>query len=94
MARINQGDKAPDFTVKTHSGEKITLSDLLRENVVVLFFYLDLPLEEVARIAGLSTSAARGRLYRSIRRLRPSLVAIRTEASRAHSALSPPLAVS
>jgi RNA polymerase sigma-70 factor, ECF subfamily len=41
--------------------------------VVVLFFYLDLPLEEVARVAGLSTSAARGRLYRSIKRLRPEL---------------------
>jgi RNA polymerase sigma-70 factor, ECF subfamily len=41
--------------------------------VVVLFFFMDLPLEEVARIAGLSTSAARGRLYRSIRRLRPGL---------------------
>ena len=41
--------------------------------VIVLFFYLDLPLEEVARVAGLSTSAARGRLYRSIKRLRPQL---------------------
>jgi RNA polymerase sigma-70 factor (ECF subfamily) len=41
--------------------------------VLVLFFYLDLPLDEVARIAGLSTAAARGRLYRSIRRLRPEL---------------------
>jgi RNA polymerase sigma factor (sigma-70 family) len=41
--------------------------------VVVLFFYLDLPLDEVARIAGLSIPAARGRLYRSIRRLRPRL---------------------
>jgi DNA-directed RNA polymerase specialized sigma24 family protein len=41
--------------------------------VVVLFFFMDLPLEEVARIAGISTSAARGRLYRSIRRLRPGL---------------------
>jgi thioredoxin-dependent peroxiredoxin len=39
MARIKQGDKAPDFTVKAHSGESITLSDLLRTNVVVLFFY-------------------------------------------------------
>jgi RNA polymerase sigma-70 factor (ECF subfamily) len=41
--------------------------------VVVLFFYLDLPLEEVARIAGLSVAAARGRLYRSIKKLRPGL---------------------
>ncbi|HEY7198599.1 MAG TPA: sigma-70 family RNA polymerase sigma factor [Candidatus Dormibacteraeota bacterium] len=41
--------------------------------VVVLYFYLDLPLEEVARIARLSVPAARGRLYRAIGRLRPGL---------------------
>jgi RNA polymerase sigma-70 factor (ECF subfamily) len=41
--------------------------------VVVLYFYLDLPLEEVAPIIGSSVGAARGRLYRSIRRLRPDL---------------------
>ena len=41
--------------------------------VVVLFFYLDLPLEEVAAVAGTSVGAARARLYRSIGRLRPDL---------------------
>ena len=41
--------------------------------VVVLFFYLDLPLEEVARAAGVSVAAARGRLYRSVKKLRPGL---------------------
>jgi RNA polymerase sigma-70 factor (ECF subfamily) len=41
--------------------------------VVVLRFYLDLSLDEVARVAGLSPSAARGRLYRSIKKLRPGL---------------------
>jgi RNA polymerase sigma-70 factor, ECF subfamily len=48
----------------------------LRHNdrlVVVLFFYLDLPLEEVAAVAGTSVGAARARLYRSIGRLRPDL---------------------
>jgi RNA polymerase sigma factor (sigma-70 family) len=41
--------------------------------IVVAFFYLDLPLDEVARMAGVSPSAARSRLYRSIKRLRPGL---------------------
>lgn len=41
--------------------------------VVVLYFYLDLPLEEVAPIVGGSVAATRARLYRSIRRLRPDL---------------------
>lgn len=38
--------------------------------VVVLYFYLDLPLEEIATIAGASFAAVRGRLYRGIRELR------------------------
>jgi RNA polymerase sigma-70 factor (ECF subfamily) len=42
--------------------------------VVSLYFYLDMPLEEVAAVAGVSTGAARARLYRAIRRLRPDLV--------------------
>jgi RNA polymerase sigma factor (sigma-70 family) len=41
--------------------------------VVVLYFYLDMPLEDVAAVAGISVGAARARLYRSIQRLRPEL---------------------
>ena len=41
--------------------------------VVVLYFYLDMPLAEVAAVAGTSVGAARARLYRAIRRLRPDL---------------------
>lgn len=41
--------------------------------VIALFFYLDLPLDEAATVAGLSVAAARARLYRAIRRLRPDL---------------------
>lgn len=41
--------------------------------VVVLFFYLDMPLDEVAAVAGTSVAATRARLYRSVRRLRPDV---------------------
>ena len=41
--------------------------------VIVLFFYMDLPLEEVASVVGASVAATRARLYRAIRRLRPDL---------------------
>lgn len=41
--------------------------------VVVLFFYLDMPVEDVAVIVGDSVSATRARLYRSIKRLRPDV---------------------
>jgi RNA polymerase sigma-70 factor, ECF subfamily len=41
--------------------------------VVVLFFYLDMPLEDVAAVAGRSLGATRARLYRSVKKLRPGL---------------------
>jgi RNA polymerase sigma-70 factor (ECF subfamily) len=41
--------------------------------VVVLYFYLDMPLSEVAAVTGSSLAATRARLYRSIRRLRPGI---------------------
>jgi RNA polymerase sigma factor (sigma-70 family) len=41
--------------------------------VVVLFFYVDLPLDEVAAVVGISVGAARARLYRAVKRLRPDL---------------------
>lgn len=41
--------------------------------VVVLYFYLDMPVDEVATVAGSSVGATRARLYRAIRKLRPSV---------------------
>jgi thioredoxin-dependent peroxiredoxin len=40
MARgIQVGDKAPDFTLPSQSGEQVRLSDRLGKQVVVLYFY-------------------------------------------------------
>jgi peroxiredoxin Q/BCP len=40
MARgVQAGDKAPDFTLPSQSGEPVRLSDRLGERVVVLYFY-------------------------------------------------------
>jgi len=41
--------------------------------VVVLYFYLDMPLDEVAAAAGSSVGATRARLYRAVKKLRPGL---------------------
>jgi RNA polymerase sigma-70 factor (ECF subfamily) len=41
--------------------------------VVVLYFYLDMPLDDIAAVARSSVGATRARLYRSIRKLRPDL---------------------
>jgi RNA polymerase sigma-70 factor, ECF subfamily len=40
---------------------------------LVLHFYLDLPLDEVARTLGVSPSAARSRIYRAAKKLRADL---------------------
>ena len=40
MARgIQAGDKAPDFTLPSQTGEPVRLSDRLGQHVVVLYFY-------------------------------------------------------
>jgi RNA polymerase sigma-70 factor (ECF subfamily) len=39
--------------------------------IVVLRYYLDLPFEEIATTLGISTKAARTRVERAVRRLRP-----------------------
>lgn len=41
--------------------------------VVSLYFYLDMPLDEVAGVLGTKLEAARKRLYRAVHRLRPDL---------------------
>jgi len=41
--------------------------------ILFLHFYLDLPLDEAGRIMGMSAEAAKSRLYRATRSLRPAL---------------------
>jgi len=41
--------------------------------ILHLHFYLDLPLDEVGRVLGISAGAAKSRVYRAARRLRPNL---------------------
>ena len=36
---IHVGDKAPDFTLVSQSGERVRLHDRLADRVVVLYFY-------------------------------------------------------
>jgi RNA polymerase sigma-70 factor (ECF subfamily) len=42
--------------------------------VLTLYYHLDLPIEEVARVIGCSTGAARQRIHRALAALRPALV--------------------
>ena len=39
MARVKAGDKAPDFTLQSQTGENVTLSNFLGKKNIVLYFY-------------------------------------------------------
>jgi peroxiredoxin len=38
--KLNIGDKAPDFTLKSHLDQEVTLSDLQGQSIVLVFFPL------------------------------------------------------
>lgn len=40
MAELTLGAKAPDFTLASTIGEKVTLSDVLKDRNAVLVFYV------------------------------------------------------
>ena len=40
MPDLNVGDKAPDFTLPSSTGQPVTLSDELKKGPVVLAWYL------------------------------------------------------
>ncbi len=81
ISRVTLG--LPDWlSIRSWEERSVQGADLRRELlrlehgdrvVVALFFYLDMPLDEVAAVVGASVNATRARLYRSIRRLRPGL---------------------
>jgi RNA polymerase sigma-70 factor (ECF subfamily) len=70
--RVGAGD---DPSQETSSDLQRALLKLSPEErlPLVLHFYLDLPLDEVARTLGVSPSAAKSRIYRSAKRLRSDL---------------------
>ena len=59
----------------THEDVRHALGKLSHKDrlAVSLYFYLDLPMDDVAAVLGSSTDATRKRLHRAVRRLRPDL---------------------
>jgi DNA-directed RNA polymerase specialized sigma24 family protein len=41
--------------------------------ILHLYYFLDLPIDEVARVIGIRVGAAKTRIYRAVHRLRPDL---------------------
>jgi RNA polymerase sigma-70 factor (ECF subfamily) len=66
---------APDDEAARHVDLERALLGLTRSHRLVLLwhYYLDLPLEEVGPIMGISAGAAKSQLYRALTRLRPNL---------------------
>jgi RNA polymerase sigma-70 factor, ECF subfamily len=68
--------RGPEATApESHSDLRRTLLTLSPDErlPLVLYFYLDLPLEEVARTLGVGPAAAKSRVYRAVKRLRADL---------------------
>jgi RNA polymerase sigma-70 factor, ECF subfamily len=67
---------AAEFDAKTDTIDiNRELARLPREDRLALFlyFYLDLPMEEVGEVLGLSAAGAKTRVYRAAKKLRPGL---------------------
>jgi peroxiredoxin Q/BCP len=60
MARVNVGDRAPDFSLQTEKGETVSLSSALANGPVVLIFY---PMDQTpgctAQLCAVRNDAAR-----------------------------------
>jgi len=67
-------DRAEDEVVRRVDLRR-ALARLPRDqrSILALYFYLDLPIEEVAAVECISVGAAKSRLYRALHKLRPGL---------------------
>jgi RNA polymerase sigma-70 factor (ECF subfamily) len=74
MADPSRTREVPDSMIERLDIDR-AIARLPRQDRQALFlhFYLDLPLDEVALTLGVSTSAAKARIYRACHRLRPGL---------------------
>jgi RNA polymerase sigma-70 factor (ECF subfamily) len=72
---IRLADVAPQHEVSSSDDlyEAIRALRVDEQAPLFLFYFLDLPLDEVARVLGVSPGAARSRLYRAVSRLRLEL---------------------
>jgi RNA polymerase sigma-70 factor, ECF subfamily len=74
-------DVSPDQIVRDRWAEQVDLDRALdrlpRQHLLVLslYYHLDLPIEEVARVLRCSEGAARQRIHRALAALRPGMVA-------------------
>jgi len=77
---LRLGDPPPRASSDDRSAELLDLDAALDRLpqpqllALTLYYHLDLPIEEVARVLGCSTGAARVRIHRALAALRPGMV--------------------
>ena len=73
FAEMGQERRAPEFAERLDL--EAALDRLPRHHLLplVLYYHLDLPIDEVARVLGCSEGAARQRIHRSLAALRPAM---------------------
>ena len=73
VAEVPPAESKPEQGTSPDLRSALLLLSLDDRLPLVLHFYLDLPLDEVARALGVSPSAAKSRIYRAAKRLRADL---------------------
>lgn len=74
FAEILRRDQEPELDEKLDLQRGLARLPFQDRQALFLHFYLDLPVEEVAAVLGISTAAAKSRIYRACHRLKPELV--------------------
>jgi RNA polymerase sigma-70 factor (ECF subfamily) len=73
--RSDSAGPGPDERASVNVDLERAMRRLTERERLILFmhFYLDLPLDEVGRVLGLSTGGVKSRMYRATRSMRPAL---------------------
>ena len=83
MARLENGDKAPDFTLPSSTGENISLSQFIGKKMVVIFFY---PMDE-SPICSREAEAFRGK-FEAFKELGAEVLGISSQSVESHKSFS------
>ena len=83
MARLDIGDRAPDFTLPSSTGENISLSQFIGKKNVVIFFY---PMDE-SPVCSREAEAFRDK-YEAFKELDAEVLGISSQSVESHKSFS------
>jgi peroxiredoxin Q/BCP len=83
LARIGVGDRAPDFSLYSSAGEKVTLSEFFGKKRVVIFFY---PMDE-SPVCSREAEAFRNK-YKVFQELEAEIIGISSQSVKSHKSFS------